>query len=202
METKTFTENPFKSLKLIGSLFGIATLLISFIIFLVETPQITDDGLNRSAKFLIGWWIIFLFIMLVFFLIFSFESKTMLKCDSNGCEILKAKFGFWQSLRHFGEVKWDEITDTNIVKTETGRYADGTADADTIQYYNFVVQTKDGTIDLMDLKMSSKDNIQGLINYVNEAAQQTKYIWVKDTETENRVVIDSNYGYSKVARNS
>ncbi|HRH46335.1 MAG TPA: hypothetical protein PKY82_32115 [Pyrinomonadaceae bacterium] len=128
----------------------------------------------------------------------SFESKKTLKCNFNGCLILKAEYCFWQSPRHFGEFKWSEVTDINIVKTEEESFTEG---GGIINHYTFLVQTKDGAIDLMNLKMSSKHNIQGLINYVNEAAQQTKYIWVKDAEIENRLVIDSNYGYSKVARN-
>lgn len=199
LETKIFTENPFKLLKLIGILFGIFILLMNFIMFLVAKPQITEDGLNKSAVGIVIWWITFILVLLVFFLMCSFESKKTLKCNFNGCEILKAEYCFWQSPRHFGEFKWSEVTDTNIVRTEVESFTEG---GGIINHYTFVVQTKDGAIDLMDLKMSNKDHIQGLINYVNQAAQQTKYIWVNDAETENRLVIDSNYGYNKVARNS
>lgn len=199
LETKIFTENPFKLLKLIGILFGIFILLMNFILFLVQKPQITDDGLNKSAAGIVIWWIIFICVLLVLFLMCSFESKKTLKCDFNRCQILIAKFCFWQSPRHLNEFKWSEVTDTNIVKIEEESFTEG---GGIINHYTFVVQTKDGASDLMNLKMSSKDNIQGLISYVNEAAQQTKYIWVKDAEIENRLVIDSNYGYSKVARNN
>ena len=92
------------------------------------------------------------------------------------------------------------MTDTKITESEVEGYdSDGIPETTTIR--TFVVTTKDRTIDLMILKKIEKKNIEELINYVNKAVPQTKYIWVKDNEINNRLIIDSNYGYNKVARN-
>ena len=196
LETKTFTENPFKVLKRIGIIFGSPAILLSLACFLSEKPlstyttnlMLATYGIVVSGSFI-----------LISSVICSFLSKTILKCDFNGCQILKSNF--WQSPRHIDEFKWSEVTDTNITESEVESY-DGDGIPETMTLHTFVVTTKDRTIDLMILKKIEKKNVEELINYVNKAVPQAKYIWVKDVETNNRLIIDSNYGYSKVARNN
>jgi hypothetical protein len=198
LETKIFTESPFKILKKIGIILGSCALFYIFVSFSNGMPQITDQGLNKPALMISVTLALFSGLMLIAFLACSFQRKKTLRCDFNGCEVLEAKFCFWQSTRPFGEFKWSEITDTNVVEKIGEYYDDGILR--TAKYYTFAVQTKDGAIDLMELNTSDKKNIEGLINYVNRAAAQTKYIWVKNLEMGNCVAIGSNYGYSKIER--
>ena len=195
LETKIFTENPFKALKRIGIIFGSPAILLSLACFLSEKPlstYTTNLMLAASGIVISGSFILIAAVSC------SFLSKTTLKCDFNGCQILTSNF--WQSPRHIDEFKWSEVTDTKITESEVEGYdSDGIPETTTIR--TFVVTTKDRTIDLMILKKIEKKNIEELINYVNKAVPQTKYIWVKDNEINNRLIIDSNYGYNKVARN-
>lgn len=193
--TKIFRESPFKGLKILGIILSAVSLFFIYIAFSKEMPQITADGLNFSAFLLVMQLGIFGGFMLLTFLILSFQYRKTLKCDFEGCEVMESTFWDKNGLPITG-FKWHEVKDTAIIETEIDAPEGGI-----VSVYTFAVETGKGRINLLELKTSSKKNIQGLINYVNKSIPHLKYVWVKNANVGNRLVIDSAYGYSKVARN-
>lgn len=193
--TKIFRESPFKALKMLGILFGAIFLFFTYITFSDEMPQINADGLNSSASVLLILLGVFGGFMLLTFLILSFQYRKILKCDFEGCEIMESTFWDKNGLPITG-FKWHEVKDTTIIETELD-----VPDGGIVSIYNFAVETDEKQINLLELKTSSKNNIEGLINYINKATPHLKYVWLKDKKVGNRLVIDSVYKYSKVARN-
>lgn len=192
--TQIFRESPFKALKLLGILLGAVALFFTYIAFSDETPKITENGLNNSAFLLVLQLGIFGGFMVLTFLILSFQYRKTLKCDFEGCELTESTFWDKNGLPITG-FKWHEVKDTAIIETEIDAPEGGI-----VSVYNFAVETNRGQTNLLELKTSSKKNIEGLINYVNKATPHLKYVWVKNKETGNRLVMDTKYGYSKVSR--
>ncbi len=193
LETKIFRESPFKALKILGLILGGIFLLFAFMLISDEMPGMTAAGLNNSAYFLVIITGVFAGVMLLTFLILSFQRRKIVKCDSDGCEIFKVNY--WQSGGTSQYFKWNDLTDANIVEKLHNVRVEGA-----VSIYTFVAETGDGQFDLLDFKTSTKRNIEGLINYVNRATPHSKYIWIKDENIENRPAINSVYGFSKVAR--
>lgn len=192
--TQIFRESPFKALKIMGILLGAASLFFIYTAFSNEMPQIKADGLNFSALLLVIQLGVFGGFMLLTFLILSFQRRKTLKCDFEGCEVMESTFWDKNGLPITG-FKWHEVKDTTIIETEIDAPEGGI-----VSVYTFAVETGKGQINLLELKTSSKKNIQGLINYVNKSTPHSKYVWIKKSEVGNRLVINSVYGYSKVAR--
>lgn len=193
LPTRIFRESPFKALKIFGAILGSILLFFTIVIFSDELPQITTAGLNKSAEALVILGGIFLGFSLLVFVVLSFQSRKILKCDYEGCEILDANF--WNTTGFFNQFKWSEVKDTNIIEKDV-EVSDGV-----VTIYTFAAENKDGHINLLDLKTSSKKNIEGLIYYVNKATPHLQHIWVKDADVGSRLAVDSVYGYSKVGRN-
>ncbi|MEK7724255.1 MAG: hypothetical protein AAB336_07920 [Acidobacteriota bacterium] len=193
LPTRIFQESPFKALKLLVAILAPIFLFFAFLVLSEETPQITSNGLNKSAQLLAILGGVSGGVFLLTFLILSFQARKTLKCDYERCEILQKNF--WSTVGFLTQFKWIEVTDSNIVEQELE------IDGSYVSVYTFAVKTEHGQINLLDLKTSSKNNIQGLINYVNKATPNLKYIWIKDSEIGSRLAVDSIYGYSKVGRN-
>lgn len=193
LRTRIFRESPFKALKILGIIFGGILLFFAFVFLSDEMPRWTADGLNKQAFALVLITSIFGGIMLITFLALSFEARKLIKCDFEGCEILEANF--WQTVGFANEFKWSDVKDTQIVEKQID-----IAEGGIVSIYTFVAQTPKGAINLMDFKTSSRKNIEGLINFVNQATPQTKYVWIKDAAAENPAAVESVYGFSKIAR--
>lgn len=193
LPTRIFSESPFKALKIFAGILGPIFLFFAIIIISDETPGMTSQGLNKSAQFLLIILSIFSGLFLLTFLVLSFQARKTLKCDYEGCEIVLKNV--WRDVGFLTQFKWSEIKDTNIFEQDV-EVSEGV-----VTIYSFAAENKDGHINLLDLKTSSKKNIEGLIDYVNKATPHLKYIWVKDAEVGSRLAVDSVYGYSKVGRN-
>lgn len=192
LPTRIFQESPFKALKILAIILVPIFLLFAIMSFSDETPRMTNNGLNKSALLLVIMSGVFGVTFLITFLTLSFQTRKTLKCDFEKCEIMERNF--WTDVSFCNEFRWDELKDTNIIEKEFST-SDGI-----ISIYTFTAETKDKQHDLLDLKTSSKKNIEGLINYVNKAAPHLKYIWVKDVNVGSRLAVDSIYGYSKVGK--
>ncbi len=193
LPTKTFRESPFKALKILGIILGVIFLFFAFVAFSDDMPRMTADGLNKQAFLLVILTTIFGGVMLLTFLILSFQTRKIIKCDFEGCKVLQANF--WQTNGFSDHFKWNNVTDTNIVEKLINLRGEGA-----VSIYSLVAETNKGQIDLLDLKTSTQSNIEGLIDYVNKATPHSKYVWIKDKNSENPTAIDSVYGFSKVAR--
>lgn len=193
LPTRVFRESPFKALKLLGIILGPIFLFFILVVFSDETPQITSNGLNKSAQLLAILGGVFCGTFLFTFLILSFQARKALKCDFEGCEILQKNF--WRTVGFLTQFKWKEVRDSNIIEQQLE------VESGYVSVYTFAVETGNGQINLLELKTSTKNNIQGLIDYVNQSTPHLKYIWVKDSEVGSRLAVDSIYGYSKVGRN-
>lgn len=192
LETKIFSESPFKALKILLVILGPIFLLFAILVSIDEMPQITPNGLNNSANLLVIFFLVFGAFVLLTFLILSFQKRKTLKCDFEGCEILERNA--WQDVGFLTKFKWSDVKDTNIIEN------DAEVSEGVVTIYTFTAETQNGQINLLDLKTSNKQNIEGLINYFNKATPHLKYIWVKDKNVGNRQAIFSTYGYTKVVR--
>lgn len=193
--TKIYKESPFKALKILGIIFGGIFLVSAALLISDEMPGMNGGKLNASAFALLLMPGIFGGGLLLTFLILSFQRRKTIKCDFNGFEVLETNY--WQSGGISDQFKWSEVTDTNIVEN-----LHDVGEGGVVSVYTFVAETDRRQVNLLDLKTSTKGNIEGLINYVNEATPHSKYFWVKDKNVGNHQVIESVYGFSKVSRNS
>lgn len=193
LPTKIFRESPFKALKILGLILGGIYLLLVFLLISDEIPRMTAAGLNDSAFLLVILAIVFAGAMVLTFLILSFQLRKTVKCDFEGCEISQANY--WQSSGSSEYFKWSDVRDTKIVEEIDDAFRESA-----VSIYTFVAETNTGQFDLLEFKTSTKRNIEGLINYVDQATPHSKYVWIKDENIGNRTAIDSVYGFSKIAR--
>lgn len=195
LPTKIYKESPFKALKIMGIIFGPIFLLFAAVIISDEMPGMNGGELNSSAFILLSMAGIFGGFFLLTFLILSFQHRKTIKCDFNGFEVLETNY--WQTGGISDQFKWNEVTDTNIVEN-----LHDVGEGGVVSVYTFVAETDRRQVNLLDLKTSTKSNIEGLINYVNEATPHSRYFWVKDKNVGNRQAIESVYGFTKVVRTS
>lgn len=195
LPTEIFRESPFKALKILGVILGGIFLLFSVMFISDEMPRMNAAGLNSSAYILLLMTGIFGGFLLLTFLILSFQYRKTIKCDFNGFEVLE--INYWQMVRSSDQFKWNDVTDTHIIEKlhEVG-------EGGVMSVYTFVAETQKRQINLLDLKTSSKSNIEGLLDYFNKATPHSKYFWLKNKNIGNQQVINSVYGFSKVSRNN
>lgn len=195
LPTEIFKESPFKALKILGVILGGIFLLLAVMLISDEMPRVTADGLNTSAFAMLLMMGIFGGCLLLTFLILSFQRRKTIKCDFNGFEI--SETNFWQSGGYAEQFKWNDVTDTNIIERVHDLGTEGA-----VSVYTFIAETDQKQIDLLDLKTSTKKNIEGLLDYFNKAVPHSEYFWLKNKNVGNQQAIVSVYGFSKVSRNN
>ncbi len=191
VNVQTFSEDRFKGLKIL--LIILVPIILLFALMFLTMEQ--NENALSPAEFLpiIGG--VFLFFILLTFLILSLQRRKTVKCTPEGFRIQDSTF--WSTSDSSELTKWSEVSDTNIALLE---YELGTVEDGTLNHYSFHVETNEYSINLLDLKTSSKKTIRELINYVNNATPHLKNIWLPNSQIGNKQPLDSAYKFSKVAR--
>lgn len=192
--THTFSERTFFVLKVMAAIcaaiFGLYALYVIVNGLPLFTPanDLSVEGVLLAI--ILGGGI---FTILVTFLSLSFTPKKQVACNEVGCIIQVGNF--WNASRESDSFRWDEITDTNIVEAEVAKL-----DGGIITTYFFEIALGEQKKWLLNHKMSSKQTIGELIQLINDATPQLKYVWEKTADFGERQVIVDVQNYSKVAR--
>ena len=193
--TRTFSERTFFVLKVMAAIcaaiFGFYALYVVVNGLPLFTPEndLSLEGVLLAVILGVG-----LFTLLVTFLALSVTPKRKVVCNPEGCEILVTNF--WNTSPDFDSFRWNEVTDTNLIEAETKAGVDGGI----ITTYFFEIEVGERKKWLLNHKMSSKKTISELIELINEATPQLKYVWEKTADFGDRQVIVEVQKYSKVAR--
>jgi hypothetical protein len=194
--THTFSENTFFILKVMAvicaAIFGFYALYIVINGLPLFTPEynLSAEGFPLAVILGVG-----LFSVLVTFLALSVTPKRIITCNAEGCEILMTDF--WNASRGFDSFRWNEVTDTNLIEAETDA---GIGDGGIVTAYFFVIEVGEQKKWLLNHKRSSKKTISELIELINEATPQLKYVWEKTADFSDRQLIVEVQKYSKVVR--
>jgi hypothetical protein len=184
LETKTFKENPFQAFKLLGLIFfGIIAALTALLALDGFKPWHWEFILAISGALLVS--------LLISALVINFtSSKRKIVCSGESCEISSG--GLFER-----EFRWSEVSDTNIVE-EVQEIS--TPKRGTLSNYFFEVTVNGQAVRLLNLKQSSPTTTRELIDFVNHASPQVKYVWEKNGDFGNRQSLFEVKGYTKVAR--
>ncbi len=186
---QTFSEDRFKGLKILLIILAPVIIFFAAILAFTEQPENAAD-LSEVLPIIFG---VFLFFTLITFLILSFQKRKTVRCSPDGFEIENSTF--WSSADSSEFVQWRDVADTDILESGFNTGDDGY-----VSVYSFCVEANDATINLLDLKTSSKQVIRQFIHFVNTATPHLKYIWLPNSQIENKEPIASACKFSKVVR--
>ena len=192
--TRTFSERTFFVLKVMtaicAAIFGFYALyvLVNGLPLFTPANDLSMEGVLLAI--ILGGGI---FTILVTFLSLSFTPKKKVVCNAEGCEILVTTF--WNSSPDSDSFRWNEVTDTNLIEAEVAKL-----DGGIVTTYFFEIEVGEQKKWLLNHKMTSKKTISELIELINEATPQLKYVWEKTADFGDRQVIVEVRKYSKVAR--
>jgi hypothetical protein len=157
-EERIFVEKPFDVLKVVIPTLVIMLIGAALIAGNNGPPKSPRSPVKTVEGLIFFFFCVEVFILLIVSVVMSFIKKRTIVCDSKGCRISGADF--WGNPAADENFLWNEVTDTNLVRTNLGRGG---------QQLNFMVTAKGKETRMLSRSLLNRRDFDELIEVINQS---------------------------------